>query len=186
MIVFHGSERANLKQLEYSEENSRFGGEQGLIHGAAIYMTFSEQEAQAYATSGSYYKVEVSGEIFDATDEFSMLEFVRMVEKELNCEDYLTTHPATKQLISDTISGKTSGVMFARNLANIVGNHEDLYYQIVVDKFDEDIDACMDTIENLFHWKLVKLNNSSDQQWLLCIDPQGYGLDIVSELRAIH
>ena len=186
MIVFHGSHQSNLNQLEYSEENSRFGGDDGLIHGAAIYMTFSEEEAQAYATGGSYYKVAVSGDIFDATDEFSMMEFVRSVEEGLNCHDCLSTHPATKELINDTLSGKTSGVVFARNLANLVGNHEDLYNQIVVEKFNEDIDSCMDTIEGLFHWKLVRLNNSNSQQWLLCTDPNGYGLEIISELNILQ
>jgi hypothetical protein len=181
MIVYHGSHKAGLKELEFTEDNSRFGGEESLIHGAAIYMTFNKSEAEAYATSGSVYTVEVNGDYFDATSKEVLLDFIYLVEDHFSLSESIINETNIKGLISKTLSGQTSGLIFARNLADVISDTEYLYNLIVLDELEEDIDRLYQEIEELFHWQIVKLNNSEDQVWVLCADHSGYDLEIIEE-----
>jgi len=181
MIVWHGSGEKGLHKLEYSEDFSRFGGADGLKYGAAIYMTLSEEEAKAYATGGSYYKVEVSGEVFDATDEEVLNNFVKDLGTKLGYDGDLTEDGDIQSLIKYTLEGKSSGLDFADNVSLVIGNNEYLYNAIVVDLLEEDIDALDDIAEKAFHWNKVILNNNETQKWLLCTSEEGEGLTILEE-----
>lgn len=182
MICYHGSHAKGLTQLSYSEENSRFGGEQGLIHGAAIYLTLSEEEAKAYATGGSYYKVKVSGNIFDATDAGELMDLIHRFEHSLGLEDYVSRDPSILELIKHTVMGKCSGVVFATNVFRIISNDMGLYSAIIEDVFNQDSDACLDSLTQLFNYSLIKLNNNENETWVLCLDQAGAGLEIIEEI----
>jgi hypothetical protein len=183
MIAYHGSHLKGLKQLTYSEENSRFGGEDRLLHGAAIYLTVSEIEAKAYATSGSYYRVQIKGEIFDATDKDVLESFIKKFEKKHNIEDVLIKNKNIQSLIADTLSGKSSAVVFSTNIDRIIANDESLYWAIIGDFFNEDSDQCSQSLADLFSYKLIKLNNVSSDTWVLCLDQTGSCLEIIEEIE---
>lgn len=185
MIAYHGSHLKGLKQLTYSEGNSRFGGEDRLLHGAAIYLTVSENEAKAYATSGSYYKVQINGEIFDATDKNVLESFIRKFEKKHNIDDVLICNRYIQALISDTLSGKSSAIVFATNIDRIISNDEALYLAIIGEVFNEDADQCSQSLNELFYYKLIKLNNVSSDTWVLCLDQTGSCLEILEEIDII-
>lgn len=184
MIVFHGTPTKGLKQLVYTEENSLRGGENGLVHGVAIYMTTDEGEAREYATSGgSCYRVKVSGAIFDATDKEAMFDFVRSFENTINMSPILSSHVSVHELIKNTLVGsKCSGVMFAKNLYDIIVNDADLYCQIVGPHFKDDLDAVRQALEDLFSYDLIKLHNRDHQTWVLCLDKDGKNLEILEEM----
>lgn len=182
MIVFHGSHLTGLKKLTYSEENSRFGGDNRLLHGAAIYLTISSIEAQAYATGGSYYKVQVKGEIFDSTDESILRSFVESFEKKHSIMGVLTLNELIKRLISDTASGKSSGLMFAKNIDKIIMNDANLYAAVICDIFKDDLDLCLISLEELFQYELIKIKTNDDNIWVLCLDHSGDCLEIIEEI----
>lgn len=141
MIVYHGSHLKGLKELTYTEEMSRFGGDQNLKHGAGIYLTTSIKEAKAYATSGVYYKVRVKGEVFDATDRSALIAFISQLEKELGSDGLLLKNKEINETIEITIKGQSSGVAFAHQLLNVIQNVEVLYSPFVFKHFNGDLDA---------------------------------------------
>lgn len=182
MIVFHGSHLMGLKKLTYSEENSRFGGDQRLLHGAAIYLTISDIEAQAYATGGSYYKVQVKGEIFDSTDKSVLNSFVGQFEKKHCIQGVLLNSELIQRLIEDTSSGKSSAVIFAQNLDKIIMNDSELYTSVISDVFNDDLDLCLKSLDELFYYKLIKIKTNDDSIWVLCLDHSGDCLEILAEI----
>lgn len=180
MIFYHGSHLQNLKKLTYSEETSRFGGDDKLLHGAAIYLTSSESEAEAYATGGSYYEVEVSGDIFDSTDKEVVTQFIKSIEKELQVN--LLDNQDIQTMIKQINTGQLSGAYLVSHLMVNIGNHEGLYNDIIVDVFNEDSDLLREKLETLFFYKLILVNNKDISHWLLCLDHSGNGLTILKEI----
>lgn len=180
MICYHGSHLQGLKQLTYREENSRFGGDEKLLYGAAIYLTTSPEEAKSYATGGSYYKILISQPVFDSTNEEDLAAFIKEFEASKGIEESILENPEIKTLIRDTIAGKSSGLSFADNLFMVISNEPSLYY-IITSYFQEDVDACLDSLTNLFKPSFVKINRKG-QTWVLCLDKEGYGMEIVEEI----
>lgn len=186
MICYHGSPKKGLKQLTYSDEQSRFGGADGLLHGAAIYLTISESEAKAYAMGGSCYKLNINAPVFDATDKDELINFIKNFSVKNNVDaDSLLSNYHIKALIKNTLAGKSSGIIFADNLFTIISNEVDLYHSVIVDNFNEDSDACLSSLQSLFTYSFVKLNHigSSDElrTWVLCLDRDGKGIEILEE-----
>lgn len=181
MICYHGSPTKGLTKLSYSEETSRFGGADGLLHGAAIYMTISEQEARAYGAGGSCYKLEISSPVFDSTDENELVRFIKDFEAKIGLSgSSILDNYHIKQLLKSTINGKSSGVIFAENVFLVISNEMDLYNSVIVDLFKEDSDACLDSLTQSFNYSFVKLNNK-DNLWVLCLDKEGKGMKIIEE-----
>lgn len=181
MKAYHGSHSSGLKKLTYTEQNSRFGGEANLVHGAGIYLTLSKNEAKAYATS-SLYTIEVTGEVFDATDEEVLQEYVKNLFNQWNLDPSLLENKTIQNLIKQTAQGDTSGVSFAKNLADVFVNDFNLYFPILQEKFNDDIDSLSEATESAFYYKLIKLKHKGNgTYWIICLDHEGLGLEIVHE-----
>lgn len=180
MICYHGSHLKGLKKLTYSEENSRFGGEQKLVYGAAIYLTTSAEEAKAYAAGGSYYKVRISNKVFDATSKEELEAFIKEFEKSIGVDESLLDNSDINVLIRDTLLGKSSGIDFASNVFMVISNDLSLYY-IISDFFQNDLDACLDHISSLFKTSFIKINRK-ENTWVICLDKEGTGMEILEEL----
>lgn len=185
MLAYHGSSQSGLKKLEYSEELSRFGGEENLVHGAGIYLTTSFTEAMAYATS-SLYKIKVSGEIFDATDPEALTSVVQSIAKELNdSENLLMNHLYIKLEIGYTSNGIHSAISFPKNIANIIENDPVLYEQIVGKSLNYDLDKLEEIINSLFQYKIIKIKHrGNNTHWIICLSHDGSGLEIIEEIDA--
>lgn len=181
MKAYHGSHSSGLKKLTYTEENSRFGGEANLVHGAGIYLTLSKNEAKAYATA-SLYTLEITGEVFDATDEEVLQDYVKDLFKNWNLDLELANNKTIQNLIKQTTQGHTSGVSFAKNLSDVFSNDISLYSSILQEKFQDDIDALSEATESSFHYKLVKIKHKGNgTYWVICLDHEGRGIEIVEE-----
>lgn len=183
MKLYHGSPRTGLKELIYSEELSRFGGDQKLLHGAGIYLTTSIQEANAYAMGGSIYLVDVHSEIFDATDPEILDQFIKQVENKIQYS-YLRENSLIQTVIKKTLSGESSAMNFAQNINHSIANDEGLYNDIIVNLFDSDIDKCENTILSLFNYKFIKLNNVTSQPWVIGINTEESDIEILEEIVA--
>ena len=183
MIVYHGSSRNGLKNLEYSEENSRFGGDANLLHGAGIYLTTSSSEAMAYATA-SLYKIKVTGYIFDTTDKEVLQDFVSSLFKSWGVDQRLVNNNEIQSLIRNTTKGESSGVGFGIGLFTVLSNEISLYSEILKGKFNDDIDSLDDAINTAFHYRLIKVKHKGNNtDWVVCLDHDGNGLEILEELN---
>ena len=181
MKAYHGSHLSGLKGLTYTEENSRFGGDANLVHGAGIYLTLSKNEAKAYATS-SLYTLEVTGDIFDATDEEVLQEYVKQLLKSWDVDLQLAENSTIQNLIKQTARGDTSGVYFGKNLSDVFSNDISLYSYILQDKFNDDIDALCESAEQAFQYNLIKIRHKGNgTNWIICLDHEGSGLEIINE-----
>ena len=181
MLVYHGSHVSGLKKLSYTEENSRFGGEANLVHGAGIYLTVSKEEARAYATS-SLYTLEVSGDVFDATDREVLQEYVVNLLKSWKVSEEIVNHKTIQNLIRQTSLGESSGVVFAKNLGDVFANEIDLYGEILQERFLDDVDALCSATESSFSYRLIKVRHKGNQtDWVICLDHEGLGLEILEE-----
>lgn len=181
MKAYHGSHSSGLKKLTYTEENSRFGGEANLVHGAGIYLTLSKNEAKAYATS-SLYTIEITGEVFDASDEEVLQSYVKDLFNQWNLDRSLTENKTIQNLIKQTAQGHTSGVSFAKNLADVFANDISLYSPVLQEKFNDDIDSLFEATESAFYYKLIKIKHKGNgTYWIICLDHEGQGLEIVDE-----
>ena len=186
MTCYHGSPKKGLKQLNYTEDQSRFGGADGLLHGAAIYLTISENEAKAYAAGGSCYKLNINAPVFDATDENELVNFItKFASKNDLAIDLFLANYHIQALIKNTLSGKSSGVIFADHLFTIISNEFSLYNSVIVEKFNEDSDECLASLNGLFNYSFVKLNHVGSSEefrtWVLCLDKDGKGIEILAE-----
>lgn len=184
MIVYHGSPKTGLKELSYTEELSRFGGEEGLKHGSGIYLTTSLKEAQAYAVGGSCYKIRVLGDVFDATDREVLENFVLEIEKECGVEGLLLKNQGIKDVIRLTLRGEVSGINFSKALKDVVDNDVDLYQSLVVPYFQGDLDKVDNFFSSRFSPKAIKLNNTGSESWVIGLDLSGSNLEIIEEFPA--
>jgi hypothetical protein len=181
MKAYHGSHQSGLKKLTYTEENSRFGGDANLVHGAGIYLTLSKEEAKAYATS-SLYTLEISGEVFNATDEEVLSNFVLQLCNSWDISKDILSNSNIQSLIKRTACGDISGVAFAKNVSDIFSNDINLYSEILHSKFNDDLDALLDATESFFHYKLIQIRHKGNgTDWIICIDHEGTGIAVVSE-----
>ena len=184
MIAFHGSHLQNLKSLAYSEETSRFGGDAKLLHGAAIYLTTDENEAKAYATGGSYYKVLINGTTFDSTAQESIHALLKEISNKANLElELLITHNYIIRFIEDLLSGKTSAVVFTRSLMSIISNDEYLHNVIIADIFEYDDSKLERIINECFNYQNIIINNKDISKWILCLNQSGDNLEILEEFQ---
>ena len=184
MKAYHGSHLSGLKKLIYTEENSRFGGDANLVHGAGIYLTISKEEALAYATS-SLYSIEISGEVFDATDPEVLKAFILNLLNTWNVSLDIINNETLKSLIKRTSQGDISGVSFAKNISDVFSNDYSLYSAVLQEKFQDDIDALSSSVESLFHFKLIKIRHKGNgTDWVICTDHDGYGLEIIDEIES--
>lgn len=180
MIVYHGSSKSNLKNLEYSEENSRFGGDMNLVHGSGIYLTISKEEALAYATA-SLYKVHISAPIFDATDTENLENFVSALFSKWEVPD-LVQHSAIQTLIKQTAMGKISGVGFADSLLTVLSNDFSLYAPILQGVFNDDLDKLESEVKSAFNFPYIKVHHQMNgTDWVIGLDHSGVGLEILEE-----
>ena len=183
MIVYHGSSKNGLKNLEYSEELSRFGGEANLLHGAGIYLTTSSSEAMAYATA-SLYKIKVTGYVFDATDQAVLQDFVSTLFKSWGVNQKLIKNNMIQKLIQTTTKGESSGVGFGTGLFTVLSNEISLYSEILQGKFNDDIDALDNAIKSAFHYSLIKVKHKGNNtDWVVCLNHDGNGLEIIEEFK---
>jgi hypothetical protein len=179
MIAYHGSSKRGLKTLTYSEDQSRFGGENGLKHGAGVYLTTSANEAKAYATGGSYYIVRVLGQVFDATNIEELQNFVKLVGEKLNYPSLLK-NIKIRDLIKQTNIGVISAVNFAKQIADIISNEESLYSAITSNFHN--IDELDPSINSLFVFDLIKLKNNDHETWIICLRSSERNLEIIEEI----
>lgn len=187
MICYHGSPTKGLKQLTYTEDQSRFGGADGLLHGAAIYLTVSESEAKAYAGGGSCYKLNINAPVFDATDKDELIGFIKKFSQKHDLDvNLLLDNYHIKALIKNTLSGKSSGTIFAEHIFTIISNEFSLYNSVIVDKFNEDSDECLASLNSLFTYSFIKINHIGSSEefrtWVLCLDRDGKGIEILEEI----
>jgi hypothetical protein len=179
MIAYHGSSVRGLKTLTYSEDQSRFGGEKGLKHGAGVYLITSANEAKAYATGGSYYVVKVLGNVFDATKIEELQKFVKEVGEKLNYPNLLK-NKTIKELIRQTNIGVISAVNFPNQIADIISNEESLY-SAITSNFSN-IDQLDPFISELFLFDLIKLRNNENETWIICLHSSEKNLEIIEEI----
>lgn len=181
MVYYHGSSVSGLKTLEYAEDFSRFGGDANLLHGAGIYLTDTENEAMAYATS-SLYKVQVNGSIFDTTDTENLEDFVKNLFHTWGVDPDNSKHPMIQSIILSTSRGDISGVGFPEALFTVISNESDLYH-LACEVFDEDIDKVNESVHAQFYYKLIKVRHKGNgTNWIICLDHSGYGLEILEEI----
>lgn len=181
MKAYHGSHLSNLKNLTYQEENSRFGGDANLVHGAGIYFTLSKDEAKAYATA-SLYTVEITGPIFDATDKEVLNNYILQMLSSWGVSLEIVNHPTIQNLIKQTVKGETSGVIFARSLADIFSNEISLYQEVLKSHFKDDIDELYKNTESFFNYSFVKVFHKGNQTyWVICLNHDGVGIEILEE-----
>lgn len=181
MLAYHGSHQTGLTKLTYTEENSRFGGEANLVHGAGIYLTLSKEEAKAYATA-SLYTVNITGEVFDATDENILSNYIIQICKSWNLSVKILKTKTIQDLIKRTARGDVSGISFAKNVSDIFSNDISLYSEILQNKFNDDVDALSDAAESFFQYKLIKVRHKGNgTDWVICLNHDGSGLEVVSE-----
>lgn len=182
MTLYHGSPKSGLKELQFSEELSRFGGEMGLKHGLGTYLTTSLEEAIAYAAGGSYYLVQVKGEIFDTTDKEVMKEFIKKIETEFNCSGLLLENELIMNVINQTIEGRISGINFSRSICNAINDQEALYNNFTLTYFDGDLDKMDEYFSKQFNYQAIKLNNIGSATWVIILDPTGSNVEILEEV----
>ncbi len=181
MKAYHGINMYNLKSLTYQEENSRFGGDANLVHGAGIYLTLSKEEAKAYATS-SLYTVNITKPVFDATDKEVLTNYVLDLLSSWKVSLEIIKHPTIQNLIRQTIKGETSGVIFSRSLADILSNEIYLYEEVLKNYFEDDIDALYKITESFFTYKFIKVyHKGNGTYWIICLDHEGLGIEIIEE-----
>jgi hypothetical protein len=179
MIAYHGSSERGLTTLTYNEIQSRFGGEKGLKHGAGVYLTTSANEAKAYATGGSYYVINVIGEVFDSTNIEDLTSFVKLVGDKLNYPNLLK-NKTIKELIRQTNIGVISAVNFPNQIAQVISNEESLY-SVITSNF-KDIDELEPLINSLFTFDLIKLRNNDSETWIICLNSSEKNLEIIEEV----
>ena len=182
MILYHGSPKTGLKELRFSEEMSRFGGEMGLKHGLGTYLTTSLDEAIAYAVGGSYYLVKVKGQVFDTTDREEMMGFISEIESEFKCEGLLSQNSLILEVINQTMIGRISGINFARAILNAINDQESLYNDFTLKYFEGDLDKVDSYFSSRFNYQAIKLNNLGSATWVIILDPEGANLEIIEEI----
>lgn len=181
MILYHGSPKSGLKELQFSEELSRFGGEMGLKHGLGTYLTTSLDEAIAYAAGGSYYLVQVKGEIFDSTDEEVLKNFITSIEAEFDCPGLLLENSLIKETLKQIVSGKISGINFAKAICDSINDQEGLYNAFTKPYFNGDLDKIDQYFSDRFNYQAIKLNNIGSSTWVVILDPTGANVEILEE-----
>ena len=180
MIFYHGSLEKNLSELKYYEELSRFGGDEKLIYGEGIYLTEDKEEAKGYGEEGSVYTVEVLTEILDTTNEHYLKNLFQKFFKTNNIEDF-TDHTEIQKFISQLTLGKASGTNIGELLFDLIGNVQDLYYDIIVEKYNDDLDLFLDICESFFDNKYILVNRRGEVHWLIVKDLTGEFLKIKKE-----
>ena len=183
MICYHGSLAHGLKKLTYSENQSRFGGDEKLLYGAAIYLTMSEEEAKGYTMgNGSVYKIQINRPVFDSTDETVLEDYVKKFEQKYHLQNVLLENKNIKDLIIQTTQGKISGLEFPDQLFFIISNDINLYF-IIQDIFNDDLEACQNALKEEFTYDYVKINRKNENIWILGLNKDGDGLEILEEIR---
>lgn len=180
MLAYHGSHVSGLKQLEYTEENSRFGGKDKLLHGAGIYLTLSRTEAEGYGEH--LYIVNVVGSVFDTTNESVLELFINTFFSDHGINLKHIKNKEIQSLIRLTTIGEASGVFFHKDLFLVLTNEYSLYHDILETAFKGDSDLLLKELELSFPYNLIQIRNKSNgNDWLICLSPEGKGLDIIEE-----
>jgi hypothetical protein len=179
MIAYHGSSIRGLKNLTYSEEQSRFGGEKGLKHGAGIYLTTSQEEAKAYANGGSVYTINLSGSVFDSTDKNNLKDFVSLIGSKINFN--LNDNKTIILMIHQVSIGVISAINFTSQIAEVILNDQSLY-SIVENSFDSDIDLVEPFIQSFFNYDNILLSNNEKETWIISLRNHDK-LHIIEELE---
>lgn len=180
MIVYHGSNKSNLNNLLFREENAEFINAYRDTYGNGIYLAENRELALGYASS-SIYTVKINSNIFDNTSIEDLINCLNKIEEFLNIPKGLFMK---NELINSTITHISTGdlgqLFYQLNL--IIDSDYD-FYQEVVKYTGEDISDKIDLFEKewLIKYPVYKYLDQDIGNIFVCYDHEGKCLEIINE-----
>lgn len=180
MIVYHGSNKSNLNNLLFIEENAEFINAYKDTYGTGIYLAESKELALGYASS-SIYTVKINSNIFDNTSIKDLKNCLNEIEKYLKIpKDFFIKYELINSTITHISTGDLGQLFYQLNL--IIDSDYDLY-QEVLKYTGEDISDKIDLFEKewLAKYPVYKYLDQDIGNIFVCYDHEGKCLEIIDE-----